>query len=79
MKKDTSTYFRVPPSPDLTHVDGDQKSSARQFLDWLISERAAGKYYTCIAHNGSRFDFYILRASMTQQELLHADIYLEAS
>ena len=53
-----------------TFVTNTQKSSARQFLDWLINERVAGRFYTCIAHNGSRFDFYILRSVMTEDELL---------
>ena len=49
----------------LTHTEGNKKSSARQFLDWLLNERAHNRYYTCIAHNGSRFDFYLLIAEMT--------------
>lgn len=54
-------------------------SSARQFLDWLLSEHARGKHYTCLAHNGARFDFYLLHEQFTKNEMLHTEMKLRGT
>jgi hypothetical protein len=47
------------------------KRSARKFLDWLEQEHRAGRHYTIVAHNGSRFDNIILQSVMTENEKLN--------
>jgi hypothetical protein len=54
----------------------DNKTSCRKFLDWLTMESSEGRFYHCIAHNGSRFDVYFLLANMTEQEKLMTDTQL---
>ncbi len=49
----------------------EEKTSARQFLDWLKEEHREGRHYTCIAHNGANFDFYLLFKEFTENEILH--------
>lgn len=60
----------------ITFTTNSDKSSCRQFLDWLSAESAAGRFYHCIAHNGSRFDLYFLLSYLTQQEQLHTETQL---
>lgn len=54
----------------------ENKTSCRKFLDWLTCESSNGRFYHCIAHNGSRFDVYFLLANMTEQEKLMSDTQL---
>lgn len=60
----------------VTFITNSVKSSCRQFLDWLSCESAAGRFYHCIAHNGSRFDVYFLLSYLTEQEQLHTETQL---
>ena len=55
-----------------TFITNDEKSSARQFLDWLHWERIHNRIYTCVAHNGARFDFFYLIKEFTEKEQLHS-------
>ena len=55
-----------------TFITNDEKSSARQFLDWLHWERIHNRKYTCVAHNGARFDFFFLIKEFTEKEQLHS-------
>ena len=48
----------------------EEKSSARQYLDFLNEEAKENRTYNIIAHNGSRFDYYFLMSEMTEQEKL---------
>ena len=57
----------------FTTTDLDEGRSARQFIDFLKAEHENKRHYTCIAHNGSRFDFLILQSVMTPEEKLHAE------
>jgi hypothetical protein len=50
-----------------------ETTSARQFLDFLEMEHRGGRHYTCIAHNGSRFDFLLLVGVMTDVEKFHSE------
>jgi hypothetical protein len=54
-------------------ITNNKKSSARQFLDFLNEESLAGRHYTIIAHNGSKFDFYFIMAQFTSVELLDSE------
>lgn len=54
-------------------ITNTKKSSARQFLDFLNDESLAGRHYTIIAHNGSKFDFYFIMAQFTSVELLDSE------
>jgi hypothetical protein len=54
----------------LTFVTTPEKSSVHQFKDWLSSECDEGRFYSCFAHNGSRFDHYFFLASLNEQEQL---------
>lgn len=55
------------------------KTSARQFLDWLVEEDRQNRHYTWIAHNGSNFDFYLLYKEMTESEIRHSPIQLRGT
>ena len=55
-----------------TFITNSEKTSARQFLDWLHKERTENRRYTCVAHNGSRYDFFFLIKEFTRQEQLHS-------
>ena len=55
-----------------TFTTNSEKTSARQFLDWLHKERTENRRYTCVAHNGSRYDFFFLIKEFTRQEQLHS-------
>lgn len=59
----------------LTFISGNT-SSCRQFLDWLSEEANGGHFYTCYAHNGSRFDMYFLFSYLTALEQLHTETQL---
>ena len=54
-------------------ITNNKKSSARQFLDFLNEESLAGRHYTIIAHNGSKFDFYFIMAQFSSVELLDSE------
>ena len=56
-----------------------ESSSCRQFLDWLIERAWAGKFYNCVAHNGSRFDMFFLIKAFTKDEQLTADMRLRGT
>jgi hypothetical protein len=60
----------------LTFRTTYNNSSCRQFLDWLSVEANQGRFYHCIAHNGSRFDLYFLLSYLTEQEQLHTETQL---
>lgn len=59
-----------------TFITNNNKSSARQFLDFLELEHRRGKHYNIVAYNGSRFDYYFLIAQLTEEELLHTEVNL---
>jgi hypothetical protein len=56
-----------------TFTTDGSATSARQFLDFLEMEHRGGRHYTCIAHNGSRFDFLLLVGAMTDVEKFHSE------
>lgn len=60
----------------ITFRTTSEKSSCRQFLDWLSIEANEGRFYHCIAHNGSRFDCYFLLSYLNEQEQLHTETQL---
>ncbi len=60
----------------VTFITDANKSSCRQFLDWLSQECSEGRFYHCIAHNGSRFDLYFLLSYLTKHEQLHTETQL---
>lgn len=55
------------------------KSSARQFLDWLQEQHYANKHFNVVAHNGSNFDNYFLLANFTQNEQQSVDLQLRGT
>lgn len=56
-----------------------EKSSARQFIDWLNEEAKSNKSYNILAHNGGRFDFYFIVSCMTDRELIECDIQMRGT
>jgi hypothetical protein len=63
---------------NITFVTGE-KSSSRQFIDWLNCESSNGRTYNVIAHNGGRFDFYFVISSMTDRELLECNLHFRGT
>ena len=59
---------------NLCLTTNDEKSSARQFIDWLNSQAKQNKTYNVLAHNGGKFDFYFFIGALTEKELLECDI-----
>ncbi len=55
----------------VTEMDGETviEWCGRKFLNWLIKEHEEGRAYNCIAHNGARFDHYLLMNDMTEDEV----------
>ncbi len=51
------------------------KSSARQFIDFLNSEAKSNRSYNIIAHNGGNFDYYFIISQMTEAELLECELH----
>lgn len=69
-------YFRKYKQTDCesaSFITNEEKSSARQFIDFLNSESKQGRTYNVIAHNGGRFDFYFFLANLTPKELLDSE------
>lgn len=56
----------------LKFITGE-KSSARQFIDWLNEESKNGRTYNVLAHNGGKFDFYFIIQNLTTKELLDSE------
>ena len=63
----------------LTLVSDSNKTSARQFIDWLNEQSRLGKTYNVIAHNGGRFDYYFFISSLTSYELLECDVHFRGT
>ena len=60
-------------------ITNDDKTSARQFLDFLNAEAGQNRSYNVIAHNGGKFDFYFLISCMTGKEIIDADIQMRGT
>ena len=60
-------------------ISNSKKTAARQFLDWLHEEHRNGKYFTCLAHNGANFDFYLLVKEFTENEVTHSTLSLRGT
>lgn len=43
-------------------------SSSYQFVKWLQKQSVDKQFYNCIAHNGSRFDFYLIIKALSEIE-----------
>lgn len=63
----------------LTLITNKEKTSARQFIDFLNIEAVSNRSYNVIAHNGSKFDFYFIISTMTSAELIECDIQLRGT
>jgi hypothetical protein len=75
-------YFRPYKSTNMlekTIITNDEKTSARQFLDFLNQEARHNRSYNVLAHNGGRFDFYFLISVMTDQEIKDAEIQMRGT
>lgn len=70
------TPYKSEESHMLTLTTNSTKDCCRQFLDWLSSESMNGRFYHCIAHNGSRFDHYFLLSQLSREEQLHTETQL---
>ena len=72
------TQYKSKEHKSLTFVSGE-KSSARQFADFLNSESKEKRTYNVLAHNGGNFDFYFFLACLTEKELLDCDIQMRGT
>lgn len=54
-----------------TFTTRPEKSSARQFIDWLKQSK---QKYKCYAHNGASFDNYFFISELTQEEFMKCKI-----
>ncbi len=64
---------------ELTFITNNEKSSARQFIDWLNNEAVYNRSYNVIAHNGGKFDFYFFISNLTEKELLESEIQMRGT
>lgn len=53
----------------LTFATDMKENCCEKFLDWLRQEGINNRWYNCVAHNGARFDFYLLMAYFPEIEL----------
>ena len=60
-------------------ITNNEKSSARQLIDWFNQESKNGRTYNFVAHNGGRFDYYFFISAMTEKELLECDIHFRGT
>jgi hypothetical protein len=54
----------------------NEKSCVVQFKEWLSHQSVIGKTYNCFAHNGSRFDHYLLMNTFNENDILESEIQL---
>jgi hypothetical protein len=54
-----------------TFTTSTEKSSARQFIDWLKQSK---QKYKCYAHNGASFDNYFFISELTQEDFMKCKI-----
>lgn len=54
---------------ELLFTTDTESSSGRKFLDFLNEQSTQGKHYNIIAHNGGKFDMYLLTAKLSKFEL----------
>ena len=62
-----------------TFTTDSNKNCCVKFLDWLGREANEKRYYNCVAHNGSRFDFYLLMSYFTEEDLLDSRTQLRGT
>jgi hypothetical protein len=75
-------YYRKYKSEECNNVKfitNNDKSSARQLIDWFNDESKNGRTYNVIAHNGGRFDYYFFISALTSLELLECDIHFRGT
>ena len=53
--------------------DGKYISSAYLFVKWMKIQSVNGHHYNCIAHNGSRFDFYLIIKALREIDISYID------
>lgn len=58
---------------NINLITNNEKSSARQLIDWFNQESKSGRTYNVLAHNGGKFDFYFFLSNLTSQELLECE------
>jgi hypothetical protein len=64
---------------NIKFITNDDKSSARQLIDWFNQESKNGRTYNVIAHNGGRFDYYFFISALNDKELLECDIHFRGT
>jgi hypothetical protein len=60
-------------SKHIRFITNNEKSSARQLIDWFNEESKSGRTYNVLAHNGGKFDFYFFLSNLTTKELLECE------
>ena len=75
-------YYRDYKSEEKKHIifkTNDDKTSSRQFIDWLNLQAKKNKSYNIISHNGSNFDNYFIIAQFTKAEQLESEIQMRGT
>lgn len=67
------------PTANFILKSNSEKTSARQFIDWLNQQAKKNKSYHCIAHNGGKFDFYFIISVMTEKEMLECEFQMRGT
>ena len=52
-----------------TFITDRDKNCCVKFIEWLSEEASEGRYYNIIAHNGARFDFYLIMSYFKQNDI----------
>lgn len=60
-------------------ISNKDKSSSRQFIDFLNTEIMNGRRYNVLAHNGSNFDNYFILADLTEEEQLDTEFNMRGT
>jgi len=62
-----------------TFITDRKQNCCLKFLDWLSEEAKNERYYHCVAHNGARFDFYLLMSYFNENDLLQSKTQLRGT
>jgi hypothetical protein len=60
-------------------ITNREKSSSRQFLNWLQEQHYKNNHFNIVGHNASRFDNYFLVSQFTENEQLQTPMQLRGT
>ena len=62
-----------------TFVTDRENNCCQKFLQWLSDEAKNQRYYNGVAHNGSRFDFYLIMSYFNENDIEQSNTQLRGT